>query len=101
MQRLAEIGFGVTLRDREAIRSAVDVQEWRVIYVGLFQLNSARSRGSAARGAFAIGDHRAKGLLNTRYIGDRIQQDLRVKWARERVGIVDQVFLVCGVGPAG
>src|SRR5437762_12734374 len=101
MQRLAKIWLGVALGYREAIWPAVNIEEGRIINIRLLQLDGARSRGSATRGAFAIGNHRGEGFRYARHIRYGIQKDLCVKRTREGMRVIDQVFLVRRIRAAG
>src|SRR5260370_29999891 len=94
MQRLAEIRFRIALGNRKAIRASVDVEERRIIYVRFLELDGARSYRRAAGWALPVGDGCVEGFGNARHVRYSVKQDFGVQRPRQRMRIVDLVFLV-------
>ena len=90
---------GAALRYRPAVRTAIQLQESRVIRVRIFQVDrTSPGRGLADRRSF--GHRRREGLRHSRDRDYGVQQYFRVERARQGTRVVYHVAAIGCVGSA-
>ena len=100
MQGLAEIGLVVPSSHRIPLRPAIDVQEPGSVAGGKLQIDGPCSRGRGLVGVdFSAGRHEVLGDAGRGR--NSVQQHLCFEGSRQRVGVVDAVFSIPRIGPAG
>src|SRR2546427_8769066 len=100
MQCLRKVCFCTPLMPRHTVGTPLEVQESRRIDICLLQLDRP---GADWFPAFRSGNGslQVEYFRNTTYVGDGIQQDLRIQGTREGMRVVDLVVLVRFVRGAG